>query len=1029
MGTAALQYARQGWPVFPCRERDHCWTDHKGKDRVSYAKSPYTGTGLKDATTDEQVIIGWWKRWPNAMIGLAVGRDRLFVLDFDPRHDPETGEEFTLESLKAALEERVGAAVPASLAARTPSGGVHVYLSEPKDGGEPLRNKVGTGRKTSVLPQHIDVRASGGYVILPPSVCEGGEKAAEGRYRWLRGRRDAPVEEAPAALIEMLRQKPRAHARATKDVGAAPAPSTSSSSPASPEPAPAPSGRPAASRDPSTPPAPQEEDEAGAIEAGRRRYALAAFDSELAIVADTPEGGRNTQLYDSALMLGTFVAAGALSRHSVEAGLLSIARGWDDYDKSEATIANGLKNAEDKPRDLSAVDAESRRWFALRQQRGRASRPPPADRPPSTPPPDGFPSDPPFQTGSQPALPDLSEAERGRIAGITAKWLDRRLARVERTKDGITKLAFSIGMRVSAGLIDEGEANERLWAAYETIADVQPGDVDRSMDAGKARGFDITRLLAALTCAGYPMTDLGNAERFRDRYGQNFRFTTAKGWVGWDKRRWKVLDQEKDTIPAEVQAAVFDTVRAIQFEAGLIADTGIPHDDNPHGLDDVIPKGKQSVLKSSLLRAWGRTSESSGRLGCIANLARRWLTVPIEDFDRDKLAINVKNGTLRFRRETGLDGKVKATVVLGPHDRDDLNTKLAPVDYDPEAAAPLYDDMIGWAQPDAAVRRYLHQWGGYSATGETGEHKLHFWYGKGRNGKSTTIDIWCHVLGDYAGTIGIETFLDQGIKKRGEQASPDLARLGGVRMLRASEPERGAKLNEALIKAATGGEPMAVRALHRGFFDLHPLFKLTIGGNYRPDVPGTDEGIWARLKLIPWEKNIDLEFDAEGRPKKDPQLLDKMKAAECDGVFARLVSGLLDWLENGLVEPAAVRQATQEYRDESDPLARFLRLCTIVDPDARVQSSRLHGVYAAWCKAAQEREWSTKGFSKAMIDKGFKKKASDGMQWLGLRLVREVHDFVDTEGRVLEFKDDPPEPGQPPPAPRDMWAEDDEPPP
>ena len=102
--------------------------------------------------------------------------------------------------------------------------------------------------------------------------------------------------------------------------------------------------------------------------------------------------------------------------------------------------------------------------------------------------------------------------------------------------------------------------------------------------------------------------------------------------------------------------------------------------------------------------------------------------------------------------------------------------------------------------------------------------------GLGANGKSTTIDLWAYVLGDYSGTIGIETFLDQGIKKRGEQASPDLARLGGVRMLRASEPERGAKLNEALIKAATGGEPMAVRALESaekgGAFDSDELKRL-----------------------------------------------------------------------------------------------------------------------------------------------------------------------------------------------------------
>jgi phage/plasmid-associated DNA primase len=121
--------------------------------------------------------------------------------------------------------------------------------------------------------------------------------------------------------------------------------------------------------------------------------------------------------------------------------------------------------------------------------------------------------------------------------------------------------------------------------------------------------------------------------------------------------------------------------------------------------------------------------------------------------------------------------------------------------------------------------------------GDTGEHKLWFNYGRGRNGKSTTIDSWCSALGDYSGTIGIESFLDQGIKKRGDAATPDLAKLGGVRMLRASEPERGAKLNSALIKAATGGEPMSVRALHRGFFDLMPRFKLLMSGNSKPAIP------------------------------------------------------------------------------------------------------------------------------------------------------------------------------------------------
>jgi putative DNA primase/helicase len=559
-------------------------------------------------------------------------------------------------------------------------------------------------------------------------------------------------------------------------------------------------------------------------------------------------------------------------------------------------------------------------------------------------------------------------------------------------------------------------------AAVEPIVqravDVSHGDIDRALDDGFNRGWDPGPELLDLKLSGYPMTDFGIGERFRDRFGDDYRFTTGKGWFGWDGRRWKLLDQDEKTPPAEVVAAVFETVRLIQREARLVADTGLKHDESPHGLDRAIPKGKSLVLLSDLMKQWGRQSETAGKPASIAMLARRWLTVPVESFDAEKLAVNVLNGTLRFARETMPDGSIEASVRLDPHRREDLSTKLVPFDYDPRAACPLYDGMIEWAQPDAGMRRYLHQVGGYALTGDTGEHKLWFWYGMGRNGKSVTVDTWCHVAGDYSGTTLVETFLDQGIKKRGDAATPDLARLGGVRMLRASEPERGAKLNSALIKFVTGGEPVPVRALHRGFFDLLPRFKLIISGNTKPDIPDTDDGIWGRMKLVEWTRNIDKPPpDAVNWPKKDIHLAAKIKADEGSGVLNRLIGGLLDWLAHGLVEPKAVTEATQAYRDDSDPLARFLRLCTEPDPDpnAKVQSSKLHEVFCAWAKAAGEREWTQKGFSKAMVEKGFSKKASDGMQWLGLRLIKSVGDFVDDQGRVRDQAEGGPLGPTPPP--------------
>mgnify|MGYP006347792955 CR=1 FL=1 len=599
-------------------------------------------------------------------------------------------------------------------------------------------------------------------------------------------------------------------------------------------------------------------------------------------------------------------------------------------------------------------------------------------------------------SGSPDLLSAQSEWARGVLTAKAARWLERRVEywmKHAPDKDVLLRTAFTGGRKVGAGLIDRDALVERLWAQSEITEGVELTDIDKAVARGVERVWDIGPDMVTLGCVGYPMTDFGIGERLIDRFGDRLRFATAKGWLGWDERRWRVLDQDKDgPPPAELQAAVFDTIRAIQDEARMMADSGLRCDENPHGLDRLIPKGKGAELLSTILARFGRTSEGAGKPTAIAKLAQKWLTLPIEDFDRDPFAINVMNGTLKFRRER-IDGKWRARVDLVPHSRDDKNTRLAPVEYHPDASCPIYDDFFSWAQPDGDVRRYLRQVMGYTLTGDTGEQKLWFHYGKGGNGKSVFFDTIAHVAGDYAGTIGIETFLDQGIRKRGEQASPDLARLGGVRFLRASEPQRGAKLNEALIKAATGGEPMAVRALHRGFFDLLPVFALHIAGNYRPDIPGTDEGIWRRMKLVPWAQHR-----AEG--ERDDHLIDKLKR-ECDGIFRWIVDGLVDWLENGLTEPLAVIEATAQYRDDSDPLGRFIKDCLEPAAGQRVQSSHMHEVYAAWCKAAGEREWTSTGFAKAMMDKGFTKKTSNGVKWLDVRMTKEVRDFVDQDGRVI----------------------------
>lgn len=922
---AALDYARRGWPVFPCNTANK--KPLVGRDLDEGGKPIKGSGGVSKATTDEEQIRAWWRKWPKAMIGVAVGRGGMLVVDFDPRVtvttvdavDHETGEitqvehreEWTLEGLKADLEARMGCALPVGLAVRTPSGGVHVYYRMPD--GDPIGNKGN-------LPQHIDVRGLGGYTIVPPSYCDGDAKNATGPYRWLRGDESAPIVDMPAALVAILHEKGSLNhdnAVAARPAGAAPVFKVD-------------------------------------LDEAHRRYALRALDEELAELEATPIGGgrwggRNAGIYHAALKLGGLVLAGALREATVRAGLETVVRAMpqnDDLPGALQAIENGFANA--KPRDLSAVGARTARG----RDSGRSAS----------------------SDGYEPLPPPEAYAD-DRADGYPAPR--------------------------------EGEGQEASFHSEPSSHGADAGGYGGRIAPARNEALD-------RKCASFRTTDLGNAERFRARHAWRFRFCNELGWFVWDNKRWELLSEEKDKVPGKVSLAVFDTIRSIGNEADLVEASGrkedVPEDasdDERAARLDYIVRWKGSgdnkvpIYFSDTLRDHAKSSEGAQRLACIANIVKSFddIAIRADAMDADHMAINVQNGTLRLtqsgKRWSMHDGKLKEItqgkrwgVRLDGHQPRDLISKIAHVRFEPEANSAVYDGFLAVVQPDDKMRRFLHQWGGLSLTGDITEQKLAFYHGKGRNGKSTLVDAWSNVAGDYGGSVAIETFLDQGRGRKGGEATPDLARLPGIRFLRTSEPEKGAKLAEALIKLITGGELIDARFLNKGFFSFLPSFKVTISGNHKPKITGHDDGIWRRVMLVPWDVQI-------AKDDVDKALPDKLKK-EAPGILNRLIEGLLDWRENGLTEPDSVIAATAKYREQSDQLGRFLDECTKAEDGARSKSSLLFALFTAWCKATGSAEWQPQGFSKAMEDRGFEKKASNGIQWLDIAMTKAPEDYADT---------------------------------
>jgi len=274
------------------------------------------------------------------------------------------------------------------------------------------------------------------------------------------------------------------------------------------------------------------------------------------------------------------------------------------------------------------------------------------------------------------------------------------------------------------------------------------------------------------------------------------------------------------------------------------------------------------------------------------------------------------------------------------HDPRDLLTKMAPVRANRKAKCPKFQKFLRRITgDDAGLRRFLQKAVGYSLTGNTTEQVLFFVYGKsGNNGKSTAVNLFRDMLGDYGCHTPTETLL---VKQYDNNIPADLARLVGVRMVTAIEANVNRHLDEAKIKAMTGGEPITARFMRQNFFEFTPEFKLWLVANDRPRVRGTDDAFWRRVRVIPFTIKIP-------ESHRDPELPTKLRA-ELPGILAWAVSGCLKWQAEGFSPPKAVQQATADWQRDMNHLTKFFNELLILAPGTKIASSQLFSRYETWC--------------------------------------------------------------------------------
>lgn len=543
--------------------------------------------------------------------------------------------------------------------------------------------------------------------------------------------------------------------------------------------------------------------------------------------------------------------------------------------------------------------------------------------------------------------PEQTSENDARLAATLAWWTGRDVDRIERI------------MRASKLVRPKWDEYRPQGGSYlrmtieNSCAEVSGCYVERSEDV-------IDSSVASKN------TELANAYRLQTQHGGNLLHVAGVGWHVWGENGpWR---HDKDAA----HRLAFGLGRTIQQEADDM-DAWV-YEATVDGLGLEEQKRREDIRKNRT--AWAKASESKKVVENSMSMAEHILSTAADTLDVQPLLVGCPNGVLDL-----------ATGAMREHRREDRITKTIACDYDPAARAPLWDAFVHRVMGgDAELIAYLKTLCGYMLCGERGEHALPVFFGSGANGKSTFLATIQTLMGDYAGTASPGLLL---ARKDSDQLGA-IAALRGRRLVVVSESGETERLDESRVKQITGGDRIAGRPIYKEFIEFTPTHMAVLQTNSRPRVTGTDDGIWRRLKLVPFAVTIPAA-------ERDPELPAKLRA-EFPGILAWMVEGWRLYQQHGFVEPQAVKLATATYRSDSDSVGRFIAERCSVDPTFTATTLAVYSAYQSWCAENGERSMSQTALGLKLAERPGIEKTRTGSArgWRGLRI--DVHAFSGLSG-------------------------------
>lgn len=479
-------------------------------------------------------------------------------------------------------------------------------------------------------------------------------------------------------------------------------------------------------------------------------------------------------------------------------------------------------------------------------------------------------------------------------------------------------------------------------------------------------------------------SDVGQAKVLSREYGDELKYTAATDYIRYDGEVWvedkqmavgacvEFLDLQlqdaKDSIEVAMKALVgagYDETLVKQGAKALAKEIQTEHLSLFYML-----VGAEKYLAFAMKRRDYKYITSA------LNVAKSMLTIKVSDLDKDPVLLNTPRAT--YNLEKGVAGEQ-------PHDPFDLITKITECSPGDEGMDIWLEALETFFCGDAELIEYVQKVIGLAAIGKVYEEFIIIAYGDGANGKSTFWNTIARVLGTYSGKISSD-ILTMGNKVN---AQPEMAELKGKRLIIASEMQEGVRLNTAMVKQLCSTDEIQACKKYKDPFHFVPSHQVVLYTNHLPKVGANDDGIWRRLKVIPFNAKIKGNSDIKNY---------------ADYLYEKAGSAIMKWIIEGaekvsktdhkVDDPKCVRDAVAAYREDNDWLGHFISDCCDIGDGLTEKSGEFYQQYRAYCIQSGEYTRSTTDFYAAVEKAGYvRRKSNNGTLVYGLSL-KSGQDFL-----------------------------------